>query len=84
MSEIYDLEDILSKCFGCKKPFLKKPKVVRVFKDGEKQYEYFTKAGGKAYEKLIDTVYGLKDLGVIDDDISIVTILDSIVSRDNY
>ena len=47
----YTLEDILQICFGCKKPFDKNGKQ--------------TVAGVKAYEKLIATIYGLENIGVI-------------------
>jgi hypothetical protein len=56
------LDEILAKYFGVKKPFLKKRRV-RGYWHGDPSdpdYEYFTRAGGKAYEKLIDL---LEDLG---------------------
>jgi len=60
------LEDILQICFGCKKPF---------DKSGNQ-----TVTGVKAYEKLIATVYGLENIGVIDSAHNIIKQLDEIVS----
>ena len=77
-----DLESILRNGFGCKKPFLKKPKLLKVDSDGEKTYEYFTKKGADAFDKLTDVVYGLEEIGVIENAHDIVETLDEIVTRD--
>lgn len=65
----YTLKDILQICFGCKKPF---------DKSGNQ-----TVAGVKAYEKLIATIYGLENMGVIDSAHNVIKQLDEIVSRAN-
>ena len=75
------LEDILVKCFGCKKPFLKHPKELRRENDGEIQNEYFTAKGGKAYSLLTDVIYGLGTMGLISDPNEIIEELDSIVCQ---
>ena len=64
----YTLEDILQICFNCKKPF---------DKSGNQ-----TVAGVKAYEKLIATVYGLENIGVIDSAHNVIKQLDKIVSSE--
>lgn len=64
----YTLEDILQICFGCKKPF---------DKNGNQ-----TVAGVKAYEKLIATIYGLENIGVIDSAYNVIKQLDEIVSSE--
>lgn len=64
----YTLEDILQICFGCKKPF---------DKNGNQ-----TVAGVKAYEKLIATIYGLENIGVIDSAHNVIKQLDEIVSNE--
>ena len=62
------LEDVLQICFGCKKPFNK---------SGNQ-----TVAGVKAYEKLIATIYGLENIGVIDSAHNVIKQLDEIASSE--
>lgn len=77
------LEDILTEHFQCKRPFLKKPKLIH--KDGyETQYEYLTSSGVRAYEKLVKLIYDLGDLGVGIDSHHTIECLDSIVSGQEY
>ena len=64
----YTLEDILQTCFDCKKPF---------DKSGNQ-----TVAGVNAYEKLIATIYGLENIGVIDSVNNVIKQLDEIVSSE--
>jgi len=81
------LDCIIQAHFGIKKPFLKKPKIYGYFLGGEPElaYDYFTKAGGKAYGKLIQLVYDLGNLfGVGFDTCRIVDVLDDIVTSDCY
>ena len=57
------LDEILQKSFGCKKVFLKKKKLTGYNSEGitpEPCYEYLTKTGGVAYDKLVDLLYGLE------------------------
>jgi hypothetical protein len=54
------LEDILQKHFGCSSPFLKKKRIAGYWSDGDPKYEYMTKAGGKAYGKLISLLDDLE------------------------
>jgi len=69
------LDEILQEYFGCKgKAFLKTPRKIN-----EDSYEYFTKSGAKAYEKLCFLLDDLQNLGVIEDAEDIVEQLDSIV-----
>ena len=59
------LEEILQKSFGCKKVFPKKKKLTGYNSEGitpEPCYEYLTKSGGIAYDKLVDLLYGLGDI----------------------
>lgn len=77
------LEEILKKHFGCKKPFLKKPKA---YTDGDcgTRYEYMTSHGNRAYSNLVSLIYDLGTLGIgVDADQAIET-LDSIVSENVY
>lgn len=81
------LEEILQRWFGCKKPFLKEPKLVAVYSDGEKEYEYFTKSGGKAYSEFVELLYALGEMDVGIDAKSVdfaVTTFDSIISEHQY
>ncbi len=80
------LDSILIKHFGCKNPFLKKPRIKERFGGrGNNSYEYLTIAGGKAYGELVDLVY---DLGGLLPDLvnanEIVDCLDSIVDSHGY
>ena len=55
------LGDILRKHFHCKHPFYNKPKK---FKDCDyvTSYEYLTNSGNKAYGKLIEVLYDIRQL----------------------
>lgn len=81
------LEEFLRKHLGCKKPFLKKRRLIGEWSDGEKRYEYMTAAGNRAYGKLVDMLYDLAEMDVgiegkvIEDAIET---LDSIVSGESY
>ena len=77
------LDSILRNHFGCKKAFLKNRKIVgHYFGDRDwPDYEYFTVAGGKAYNKLTGLIYDLgKLLGKGFNSDSMVAWLDSIVT----
>ena len=76
------LEEIIRKAFGCKKVFLKKPKLISEEKDGTKNYEYFTKQGAEGYEKLTEIIYGLETMGLIADANEIIETLDAIVRQE--
>lgn len=67
------LEEILN-ILGSKKPFLKEPIV-----NEDTRYP-FSVAGGKAYGKLTDIIYGLAEMDVITNDVAndIVEQLDAI------
>jgi hypothetical protein len=81
--EFATLEEILRNVFSCKKPFLKKRKIVGRWSNGEPDYEYLTKIGGKAYGKLVELVYALGRL--LDNSFDAnhyVAILDRIVNED--
>ena len=81
------LEEILTEYFGCKKPFLKKPRLSAVWSDGEKKYEYLTKAGAEAYGKLIGLLYDIEkmDVGINEEAIeTAVETLDAIVCGEPY
>lgn len=78
------LESILQKNFGCKKPLLKNRKVSSVWSDGSKSYTVLTVKGSEAYNRLIDTLYALEEIGVIDDANDIIENLDSIASGGEY
>ena len=81
----YGLAEILERYFGCKKPFLKRPKPVRD-EYGEIEHEYLTVRGTKAYEELIDLLYTLRNIGALTDKEcdSTVDVLDMIVSSRGY
>lgn len=76
------LEQILSQFYGCKKPFLKKKQLAGTYSDGGKVYNYMTRSGIKAYEKLVKTVYALEEIGVTSNVNEIVNALDEIVSQE--
>lgn len=78
------LESILQKNFGCKKPLLKNRKVSTVRADGSKTYTQLTAKGSEAYNRLIDTLYALEEMGVIDDANDIIESLDEIASGRDY
>lgn len=75
------LESILQKNFGCKKPLLKRRRVTSVWGDGSKSYTELTVKGSEAYNRLIDTLYALEEIGAIDDANDIIETLDEIASR---
>lgn len=80
------LDSILIKHFGCKTPFLKRPRIKERFGGrGNNSYEYLTVAGGKAYGKLVDLVYDLGNLlpDLVDAN-EIVECLDDIVDSPGY
>lgn len=59
------LDEILLKYFNCKNPYLKNRKIAGYYTGGgerEPDYEYLTVAGGKAYGKLTDLLYDLRQL----------------------
>ena len=80
------LEEILRNYFGCKKPFLKKPKPLEYDEYGVTSYEYFTVQGAKAYGELIDLVYDLRNIGALTDKECDTTVdtLDMIASSGGY
>jgi hypothetical protein len=82
-SAMLALDEILLKYFGCKKPFLKKRRVVGHWSDGEPDYEYMTRAGGRVYEKLVKLI---GDIGILTENMSatdhVVGVLDQIVRGD--
>ncbi len=82
-NESITLEGILQKYFDCKKPFLKRKRLVSV-EGGYKRYEYMTQEGIKAYEKLIDFLYDCNSLGIGIDANMAIKILDQIVDEDEY
>ena len=77
-----DIETILKDFFGCKKPFLKNPKLISETIDGYEEYEYMTKAGNRAYNKLVGVVYALGKLGLISNANSVIDRLDAIVDSE--
>ena len=80
------LEEILQEFFGRKKPFLKRKRLCGHWMGGgepEPDYEYLTRAGGKAYGKLVCLMYDLeKLLGDGFDANKWISILDEIVSEE--
>lgn len=78
------LESILQKNFGCKKPLLKRRRVSTVWGDGSKTYTVLTAKGSEAYNRLIDTLYALEEIGAIDDANDIIENLDEIASGREY
>lgn len=82
----WSLAGILHRYFGCEKPFRVRPKVVG-YHDGDPLspiYEYMTKDGNEAYEKLTDLLYALENLGALDNANEVVETLDSIVSDGGF
>ena len=79
------LDDILTKHFGCKRPFYKRPVIKESFGRGSNVYEYTTVSGYKAYGKLTDLIY---DLGNLLPDLvgadKIIEELDSIIDSPGY
>ncbi|MDR2559033.1 MAG: hypothetical protein LBC86_05765 [Oscillospiraceae bacterium] len=55
------LEEILQVSFKCKKPFLKRKRIVG-YNHGEPDYEYMTKAGANVYENMISFIFSLESL----------------------
>lgn len=79
------LDELLSKHFGSKKNFLSRKRVVGHWSDGEPDYEYMTRSGGKAYEKLTALMYGLEELLGSDFDANKhITEMDAIISGEQY
>jgi hypothetical protein len=79
------LEGILEQ-LGSKHPLRKNPICIaddEKYGDGYTKYECLTKSGWKAYEKLIDIIYQLNRIDVLDNDATerAVEELDSIVSQ---
>ena len=73
------LESILKKYFGCRKPFRNTPKIEKN-DDGETSYTFLTNRGFEAYDKLVELVYDLEDIGVIRDANEVVEELDCIAT----
>ena len=64
------LEDILQKHFGLKgNLYLKKPKVIGYYCDNEKEYQYMTDKGARAYVKFIECLEDLIKFELIDDNV---------------
>lgn len=80
-----DLESVLKKHYGCKRPFYKRPVIKERFGHGVYAYEYTTVSGYKAYGKLTDLIY---DLGKLLPDLvnadEIVEELDAIIDCPVY
>ena len=79
--ETNTLEDVM-RLIGCNKPFLKNPKENVI--DGETEYEYFTSNGAKTYDNLVEIIYTLGNMGVIDDSQDVVERMDEIVKGVEY
>lgn len=82
------LEEILQ-TMGSKHPLHNKPICIaddEKYGDGYTKYDCLTKSGWKAYDKLIDIVYKLNQMGVLDDNTSenVIEELDKIVSQPQY
>lgn len=79
-----DIETILKRYFGCKNPFLKNPKRIPESETvGEyEEFEYMTKAGICAYNKLVGVVYSLEEIGLINNANALVDRLDAIVDSE--
>lgn len=77
------LESILKKDFGCKKPFLKRKKLVGVWHDGQRDYTTLSNKGAEAYEKLVEALYGLEVIGAVDDAGKIIEELDEIANSES-
>jgi len=80
---VLTVEEILQKHFGCKKPFLKKPKPYTDDECGTR-HEYMTRHGSRSYSKLVELIYDLETLGVGIDANHIIETLDNIVSGKEY
>lgn len=78
------LEEIL-KILGSKHPMLKKPICINKEKCDEEgvRYNCLTRSGWKSYGKLIDIIYKLNQMGVVDDALceNIVEDLDDIITQ---
>ena len=79
------LEGILEK-LGSKHPLRNNPICIaddEKYGDGYTKYDCLTQSGQKAYEKLIDIIYQLNRMEVLDDDVTerAVGELDSIVTQ---
>lgn len=79
------LEGILEK-LGSKHPLRNNPICIaddEKYGDGYTKYDCLTQSGWKAYEKLIDIIYQLNRMEVLDDDVTerAVEELDSIVTQ---
>ena len=75
------LEELLAKYFGCKKPFLVKPK--KSTDEYGEHFQPFTAAGARAYETLVELIYDLDELGVINGSGKAVMLLDEMLN-DRY
>lgn len=78
----HSLEEILQRCFGCKKPFLKNKRISYIDSEGYTHYNYMTNSGWKNYDKLLTVLYGLENIGVIHSVGHIVDQLDRILSEE--
>jgi len=82
------LEEILQ-TLGSKHPLRNKSICIdddNKYGDGYTKYDTLTKSGWKAYDKLINIIYELHNMGVIGDNTTeqIIDELDSIVSSKQY
>ena len=82
------LEGIL-KTLGSKHPLRNKPICVAnddKYGDGYTKYNTLTKSGWQAYNKLLDIIYQLNRIDVLDDDTTerAVEELDQIISQEQY
>lgn len=80
------IEEILPKYFGCKKVFLKRPRLVGYWVGGRNEYEYMTRSGWKSYGEITSLLYDLEKLlgsDVINAN-SIIAELDGIISDNQY
>lgn len=76
------LEEILRRYFGSEKPFLKKKQVDYIDDDGEKHYRHLTVSDNDAYNCLVDVLYGLQNIGIIDNANEAIERLDALVSEE--
>ena len=81
------LEGILEQ-LGSKHPLRKNPICIaddEKYGDGYTKYDCLTKSGQKAYDRLLDILLGLRNMGVLSDDSydDIVDELDAIVDNPN-
>lgn len=79
------LGDILTKHFGCKRPFYKRPKVVDQIDKETYIHRYITQTGDRAYGKLVALIYDLGELlpDTVDAE-SIIEELDHIADGEIY